>query len=64
MPFSRLIANTQGIASLNPFRKADELKDTLALKPFRLQLINLASDRGPPIVTEVEIQASALRILA
>ena len=41
-----------------PFRQADELEDTLALKPFRLQFICSARDRGPLIVTELEIQAS------
>jgi hypothetical protein len=41
-----------------PFSQADELKGTLALKPFRLQFISLAPDRGPSIVTELEIQAS------
>jgi hypothetical protein len=41
-----------------PFSQAHELKGSLALKPFRLQFISSASDRGPPIVTEVEIQAS------
>ena len=41
-----------------PFSRVDELKGTLALKPFRLQLISLAPDRGRSIVTEVEIQAS------
>jgi hypothetical protein len=41
-----------------PFRRVDELKGTPALKPFRLQFISSAPDRGPSIVTEVEIQAS------
>ena len=41
-----------------PFSQANELKRTQALKPFRLQFISLAPDRGPTIVTEVEIQAS------
>ena len=41
-----------------PFSQADELKNTLALQPFRLQLISLAPDRGRSIVTEVEIEAS------
>ena len=41
-----------------PFSRVDELKGTLALKPFRLQFISSAPDRGPSIVTEVEIQAS------
>ena len=41
-----------------PFSQANELKGTLALKPFRLQFISLAPDRGPSIVTELEIQAS------
>jgi hypothetical protein len=41
-----------------PFSQVDELKGTLALQPFRLQFISSAPDRGPPIVTEVEIQAS------
>ena len=41
-----------------PFRRVDELKGTRALKPFRLQFISSAPDRGPSIVTEVEIQAS------
>jgi hypothetical protein len=47
-----------GIASLNPFSVADKLKGTLALQPFQLQLISVAPDRGPSIVTEVEIHAS------
>ena len=38
-----------------PFSQAHELKGSLALKPFRLQFISSASDRGPSIVTEVEI---------
>jgi len=41
-----------------PFSRVDELKGTLALKPFRLQFISSASDRGPSVVTEVGIQAS------
>ena len=41
-----------------PFSQVEELKSTLALKPFRLQFISLALDRGPSIVTELEIQAS------
>jgi hypothetical protein len=41
-----------------PFSRVDELKGTPALNPFRLQLISSAPDRGPSIVTEVEIQAS------
>jgi hypothetical protein len=41
-----------------PFSQAHELKGSLALKPFRLQFISSASDRGPSTVTEVEIQAS------
>ena len=41
-----------------PFSQVDELKGTLALKPFRLQFISSASDRGTSIVTELEIQAS------
>ena len=41
-----------------PFSQADELKGTLALKPFRLQFISSAPGRGPSIVTEVGIQAS------
>ena len=40
-----------------PFSQANELKSTLA-QPFRLQFISLAPDRGPSIVTAVEIQAS------
>ena len=40
-----------------PFSQADELKGTLALKPFRLQFVSSAPDRGPSIVTELEIQA-------
>jgi hypothetical protein len=40
-----------------PFSQANELNRTLALKPFRLQFISSAPDRGPTIVTEVEIQA-------
>ncbi|HZZ23727.1 MAG TPA: hypothetical protein VFE60_14655, partial [Roseiarcus sp.] len=38
-----------------PFSQADE---TLALKPFRLQFISSGPDRGPSMVTEVEIHAS------
>ena len=41
-----------------PFSQGDELKGTPALKPFRLQFISSAPDRGPSIVTEVEIEAS------
>jgi hypothetical protein len=41
-----------------PFRQAGELKSALDLQPFRLQFISSAPDRGPSIVTEVEIQAS------
>ena len=41
-----------------PFSQAEELKSTLALKPFRLQFISLARDRGPSTVTEREIHAS------
>jgi hypothetical protein len=41
-----------------PSRQDDELKSTLALQPFRLQFISSAPDRGPSIVTELEIQAS------
>ena len=41
-----------------PFSQGDELRGTLALKPFRLQFISSAPDRGPSIVTELEIQAS------
>jgi hypothetical protein len=41
-----------------PFSLADKLKGTLALQPFQLQLTSVAPDRGPSIVTEVEIQAS------
>ena len=41
-----------------PFSRVDELKGILALKPFRIQLISSSPDRGPSIVTEVEIQAS------
>ncbi len=41
-----------------PFNQADELKGTLALQPFQLQFISSAPDRGPSIVTELEIQAS------
>jgi hypothetical protein len=41
-----------------PFSQADELKDTVALKPFRLQFISSVPDRGPSVVTEVEIEAS------
>jgi hypothetical protein len=45
-------------ARARPSSQGDELKGILALKPFRIQLISVASDRGPPIVTELEIQAS------
>ena len=38
-----------------PFSRADGLKGTLARRPFRLQFISLATDRGPSIVTELEI---------
>jgi hypothetical protein len=41
-----------------PFSQADELKGALALKPFRLQFISSAPDRGPSTVTELEIHAS------
>ena len=41
-----------------PFSRADGLKGARALRPFRLQFISLAPDRGPSIVTELEIQAS------
>jgi hypothetical protein len=41
-----------------PFSRVDELKGILAVKPFRVQLISVAPDRGPSIVTELEIQAS------
>jgi hypothetical protein len=40
------------------FSRLDELKATLSLQPLRLQFINSVPDRGPSIVTEVEIQAS------
>jgi hypothetical protein len=40
-----------------PFSQADELKGALALKPFRLQFISSAPDRGPSTVTELEIHA-------
>jgi hypothetical protein len=38
--------------------QADELKGIRALKPFRIQLISVAPDRGPSIVTKLDIQAS------
>jgi hypothetical protein len=41
-----------------PFSQVEELKGTLALQPFQLQFISSAPDRGPSIVTELEIQAS------
>jgi hypothetical protein len=41
-----------------PLSRVDELKGTLALQPFGLQFIRSAPDRGPSVVTEVEIQAS------
>jgi hypothetical protein len=41
-----------------PFSQVDELKSTLALKPFRLQFISSAPDRGLSTVTELEIHAS------
>ena len=41
-----------------PLSRVDELKSTLALKPFRLQFISAGVNRGPTIVTELEIQAS------
>ena len=46
-----------GAREPQPFSQVEEPKSTLALKPFRLQFISLAPDRGPSIVTEVEIQA-------
>jgi hypothetical protein len=47
-----------GDRKAQPFSQVDELKGTLALHPFRLQFISSAPDRGPSIVTEVEIQTS------
>jgi hypothetical protein len=47
-----------GAREPRPSSQGDELKSTLALQPFRLQFISSAPDRGPSIVTEVEIQAS------
>jgi hypothetical protein len=41
-----------------PFSRGDELKSTLALQPFWIQLVSAGPDRGLSIVTEVEIQAS------
>ena len=41
-----------------PLSQVDEPKGALALEPFRLQFISSAPDRGPSIVTELEIQAS------
>jgi hypothetical protein len=41
-----------------PRSQADELKGTLALQPFWIRYISSVPDRGPLIVTEVEIQAS------
>jgi hypothetical protein len=41
-----------------PLSRVDELKGSPALQQFHLQLISVAPDRGPSIVTEVEIQAS------
>jgi hypothetical protein len=38
--------------------QTDELKGALALEPFRLQFISFAPDRGPSILTELEIQPS------
>ena len=40
-----------------PFSEVDELKSTLALQPFWIQFISAAPDRGPSIVTKIEIQA-------
>ena len=58
LPFSRLVANTPaGDRKPQPFSQAAELKSTLALHLFWVQFIS-ASNRGPSIVTEVEIQAS------
>jgi hypothetical protein len=51
-------AEHTGAREPRPFSRAEEPKSTLALKPFRLQFISSASDRGPSIVTELEIQAS------
>jgi hypothetical protein len=51
-------AEHTGAREPRPFSRAEEPKSTLALKPFRLQFISSAPDRGPSIVTEVEIQAS------
>jgi hypothetical protein len=47
-----------GAREPTPSSQGDELKSTLALQPFRLQFISSATDRGPSIVTEVEVQAS------
>ena len=47
-----------GAREPRPSSQGDELKSTLALKPFRLQFTCLAPDRGRSIVTEVEVQAS------
>jgi hypothetical protein len=47
-----------GAREPTPSSQGDELKSTLALQPFRLQFISSAPDRGPSIVTEVEVQAS------
>jgi hypothetical protein len=41
-----------------PLSQVDELKGALTLEPFRLQFISSAPDRGPSIVTELEIHAS------
>ena len=41
-----------------PFSRVDELKGPPPSSHFRLQFISSAPDRGPSIVTEVEIQAS------
>jgi hypothetical protein len=41
-----------------PFSRGGELKSTLALQPFWIQLVSAAPDRGLSIVTEVELQAS------
>ena len=41
-----------------PFSQAHEPNATVALRSFRLQFVSLAPDRGPSIVTELEIQAS------
>jgi hypothetical protein len=55
LPFSPSREHT-GDGEPQPLSQAAELKSTLALRPFWVQFMS-ATNRGPSIVTEVEIQA-------